>query len=860
MHSWVTPVVFVVICWLSSISQAQLSDPDIRNITASAGDDVLLDCEPPDGVAILISWNKDNDVVQITDAYRDGRIFLDQKEGMVILNSELWDRGMYSCLILTQDSQIITHRFWLDIAPPTDSDVDSNSAFQCGYCRVRGKVVGGKVSNEGQSPWTVLLWNTNEGKPLCGGVLLNRRWVVTASHCFSLSGLSIDEFEIRLGEHDIESISNNERTFRAEQIIKHPNFNEQTYDSDIALIKLQQPVTYTDYIIPLCLPSELRAEELLKAGTRGFVTGWGNTEEAGDYSRYLRRVRLTIASMQDCGRSHIDIITNNMFCADGGRKADERDACQGDSGGPFVTKDNNRWYLLGIVSWGVGCARPGYPGVYTRVHRFRQWIMDLVQQDMQTCEESSFELGEDLRASIKESNNLRLLNQEQQRAIEYLQEELDRRDEEMFGLYERIEAFDCPDAVPTSTPPPSTIASTTTNIPVVTETRPSTTRAPIQEDAVPCRHNMCWHVSSLARCHGGYCICDSPNYSRISCLPIVGPCRIYRNNSYALATATFRDDSRTADTYACEGNPESNVHVISVYEGPVHTRPASPGDVHVRVTGGDQGPITIVFSSYEPVRWIVSIDEGIVVDKFVLTGYYLDLSSVEVDSLSHTNITVVTVSRIPFGYGTDGDGVLHTAEFLKYVQNTYGEVGSFSGTQRADRWVLTVPGEPPIVDSMGLPLPLIPMARVESTISRTEWTRQEFCYDASFSACHGDQYVKKLGGPEDSDFYNVRYVGVVLCRTPYHYKIFLADDPQGTFQNIGDQSGGGEDHCEFVGGNPQNQSLVRTSQDWMIMPAISGYYRSHWGQGVTFGDIGGGMNTWTGKIIVSWYNCGISIP
>ncbi|XP_041477083.1 uncharacterized protein LOC121425150 [Lytechinus variegatus] len=860
MHSLITPVVFVVICWLSSISQAQLSDPDIRNITASAGDDVLLDCEPPDGVAILISWNKDNDVVQITDAYRDGRIFLDQKEGMVILNSELWDRGMYSCLILTQDSQIITHRFWLDIAPPTDSDVDSNSAFQCGYCRVRGKVVGGKVSNEGQSPWTVLLWNTNEGKPLCGGVLLNRRWVVTASHCFSLSGLSIDEFEIRLGEHDIESISDNERTFRAEQIIKHPNFNEQTYDSDIALIKLQQPVTYTDYIIPLCLPSELRAEELLKAGTRGFVTGWGNTEEAGDYSRYLRRVRLTIASMQDCGRSHIDIITNNMFCADGGRKADERDACQGDSGGPFVTKDNNRWYLLGIVSWGVGCARPGYPGVYTRVHRFRQWIMDLVQQDMQTCEESSFELGEDLRASIKESNNLRLLNQEQQRAIEYLQEELDRKAEEMFGLYERIEAFDCPDAVPTSTPTPSTIASTTTNIPVVTETRPSTTRAPIQEDAVPCRHNMCWHVSSLARCHGGYCICDSPNYSRISCLPIVGPCRIYRNNSYALATATFRDDSRTADTYACEGNPESNVHVISVYEGPVHTRPASPGDVHVRVTGGDQGPITLVFSSYEPVRWIVSIDEGIVVDKFVLTGYYLDLSSVEVDSLSHTNITVVTVSRVPFGYGTDGDGVLHTAEFLKYVQNTYGEVGSFSGTQRADRWVLTVPGEPPIVDSMGLPLPIIPMARVESTISRTEWTRQEFSYDASFSACHGDQYVKKLGGPEDPDFYNVRYVGVVLCRTPYHYKIFLADDPQGTFQNIGDQSGGGEDHCEFVGGNPQNQSLVRTSQDWMIMPAISGYYRSHWGQGVTFGDIGGGMNTWTGKIIVSWYNCGIAIP
>lgn len=104
---------------------------------------------------------------------------------------------------------------------------------------------------------------------------------------------------------------------------------------------------------------------------------------------------------------------------------------------------------------------------------------------------------------------------------------------------------------------------------------------------------------------------------------IVGSCRIYRNNSYALATATFRDDTRIADTYACEGNPESNVHIISVYEGPVHTRPASPGDVHVRVTGGDQGPITIVFSSYEPVRWLVSVDEGIMINKFVLVRKFI---------------------------------------------------------------------------------------------------------------------------------------------------------------------------------------------------------------------------------------------
>ena len=74
------------------------------------------------------------------------------------------------------------------------------------------------------------------------------------------------------------------------------------------------------------------------------------------------------------------------------------------------------------------------------------------------------------------------------------------------------------------------------------------------------------------------------------------------------------------DTFACEGDPTSDVHVITVYEGPVHTRPASPGDVRVRVTGGNPRPVTLIFSSYEPVNWLVSVDAGVTVQRFVLVS------------------------------------------------------------------------------------------------------------------------------------------------------------------------------------------------------------------------------------------------
>ncbi|XP_072016599.1 neurexin-1-like [Amphiura filiformis] len=261
----------------------------------------------------------------------------------------------------------------------------------------------------------VMLWSKDLRRPVCGGVLLNHRWIVTAAHCFSSPrGLNISDtnsFEIRLGEHSTAQEDGTEVIVGLKTGIINPYFDKETFDSDIALLKLRQHVTYTDYISPLCLPNEIQAQALIRAGKKGFVTGWGEIVDQGDYSRDLKRVRLSIIAQEDCGNAHArnnHVITSTMFCA----KANGRDACRGDSGGPFAIKDGSQWYLVGLVSWGYGCADPQYPGVYTRVHRFRQWIDDVIDDDMETCEDKEMKIG------MLEASVLQLQKQLQQLMVE----------------------------------------------------------------------------------------------------------------------------------------------------------------------------------------------------------------------------------------------------------------------------------------------------------------------------------------------------------------------------------------------------------------------------------------------------------
>ncbi|XP_072024562.1 uncharacterized protein [Amphiura filiformis] len=364
----------------------------ISNITVLAGEDFYLEWINLNPSHVI--WIKDNVTISNTDvAAWDERIVTILEQGLLILNSEWEDQGFYTCVVLTSQNYVRRQMFRVDINTQSiDADEDIEEDI-CGYPRVRGKIVGGRISEHGQSPWMAMLWSNALRKPVCGGVLLNQRWIVTAGHCFSdpmvLNSSDTDSFEVRLGEHSTTEDDGTEVIVGLKTVIINPNFDKNNYDSDIALLNLRKPVTYTDYISPLCLPNKIQSQTLVRAGKKGFVTGWGDIVENGDYSRELKRVRLSIVDQQSCVDAHARYeITDNMFCAE----ANGRDACKGDSGGPFAVKDGSQWYLVGLVSWGIGCARLQVPGVYTRVQRYRQWIDDVIDDEMDICED----LREDL--------------------------------------------------------------------------------------------------------------------------------------------------------------------------------------------------------------------------------------------------------------------------------------------------------------------------------------------------------------------------------------------------------------------------------------------------------------------------------
>eukprot|EP00090_Calanus_glacialis_P033644 TRINITY_DN55945_c0_g1_i1.p1 TRINITY_DN55945_c0_g1~~TRINITY_DN55945_c0_g1_i1.p1 ORF type:complete len:120 (+),score=32.97 TRINITY_DN55945_c0_g1_i1:2-361(+) len=113
------------------------------------------------------------------------------------------------------------------------------------------------------------------------------------------------------------------------------------------------------------------------------ATGWGVTQEGGQKAQYLREVRVKTMKNAECGRSYgPGSITTSMLCA----AEDGKDACQGDSGGPLVVREGNKKYVqIGLVSWGAGCARREYPGVYTRITKVHSWIMKIASKKGKFC-------------------------------------------------------------------------------------------------------------------------------------------------------------------------------------------------------------------------------------------------------------------------------------------------------------------------------------------------------------------------------------------------------------------------------------------------------------------------------------------
>ncbi|XP_006521980.1 transmembrane protease serine 7 isoform X5 [Mus musculus] len=249
---------------------------------------------------------------------------------------------------------------------------DGSDEEGCGCSRSSSflhRIVGGSDSQEGTWPWQVSLHFV--GSAYCGASVISREWLLSAAHCFHGNRLSDPTpWTAHLGMY----VQGNAKFISpVRRIVVHEYYNSQTFDYDIALLQLSiaWPETLKQLIQPICIPP---AGQKVRSGEKCWVTGWGRRHEADSKgSPVLQQAEVELIDQTVCVSTY-GIITSRMLCA--GVMSGKSDACKGDSGGPLSCrrKSDGKWILTGIVSWGHGCGRPNFPGVYTRVSSFVPWI------------------------------------------------------------------------------------------------------------------------------------------------------------------------------------------------------------------------------------------------------------------------------------------------------------------------------------------------------------------------------------------------------------------------------------------------------------------------------------------------------
>ncbi|XP_057207372.1 transmembrane protease serine 5 isoform X1 [Triplophysa rosa] len=260
---------------------------------------------------------------------------------------------------ITSEHQSNLERLWRFRGSCSTGKVIALKCFECGTRAKLSRIIGGVEATLGRWPWQVSLYYSN--RHTCGGSIITSQWIVTAAHCVHNYRLpQVSSWVVYAGLVTRNSANLAQyQSYIVERIIYNKNYNHRTHDNDIALVKLKTSLNFSDTIRPVCLP---QYDHDFPGGTQCWISGWGYTQPDDVHiPEVLKEAPIPLISTKKCNSScmYNGEITPRMLCA--GYTEGKVDACQGDSGGPLVCQDENVWRLVGVVSWGTGCAEPNHP-------------------------------------------------------------------------------------------------------------------------------------------------------------------------------------------------------------------------------------------------------------------------------------------------------------------------------------------------------------------------------------------------------------------------------------------------------------------------------------------------------------------